>query len=165
MDKSIFEIAAEETIVFSSFETDTIISFSSSGLKWWFLSEDNKFMLADALEAPNDLSRAPITYCRKLASDWFDWEISNFDSRLNDENTETPQSTNDNSSCNSSVSSFAFSEKKFPSVEPPELDAEKRDVHTEHCCAKHHKCKYGNSKCTVISGKKKPSYSCNCEFM
>ena len=37
------------------------------------------------------------------------------------------------------------------------------DVHTEHCCSKHG-CKYGDDTCTVASGEKKPSYSCEiCE--
>lgn len=163
MEKSILEIAANETIVFSSTKTDTIISFSSLGLKYWFLLEDNNFMLADALDAPNDLGRAPIAYARKLASDWFNWKINNFDVSLINENI---SSCNDTVECaDSTLSSCFSSEKTFSLIEPPELDAEKRDAHTEHCCIKHHRCKYGNLKCTVVLGKKKPSYPCNCDFM
>lgn len=38
-----------------------------------------------------------------------------------------------------------------------------RDVHTEHCCDIHG-CKYGDPKCTVVSGEKAQSYLCEaCE--
>lgn len=37
-------------------------------------------------------------------------------------------------------------------------DAQK-DVHTEHCCARHG-CKYGNDNCPVWTGKKKQSFDC-----
>lgn len=34
-----------------------------------------------------------------------------------------------------------------------------KDVHTEHCCAKHG-CKYCDEDCTVVTGKLKQSYDC-----
>lgn len=34
-----------------------------------------------------------------------------------------------------------------------------KDVHTEHCCARHG-CKYGEENCTVVTGKKKQSFPC-----
>lgn len=34
-----------------------------------------------------------------------------------------------------------------------------KDVHTEHCCAKHG-CKYGDDDCTVETGKFKQSFPC-----
>lgn len=35
----------------------------------------------------------------------------------------------------------------------------KKDVHTEHCCVIHG-CKYGNTKCTVVTRKKPQSFIC-----
>lgn len=34
-----------------------------------------------------------------------------------------------------------------------------KNVHTEHCCAKHG-CKYSDTDCPVFSGKQKQSYPC-----
>lgn len=36
-----------------------------------------------------------------------------------------------------------------------------KDVHTEHCCLIHDNCKYGDDNCTVLTLKKKQSYSNN----
>jgi hypothetical protein len=39
------------------------------------------------------------------------------------------------------------------------------DVHTEHCCLEHG-CKYNNPECTVTTGQKVQSYSCEtCDFV
>jgi hypothetical protein len=39
------------------------------------------------------------------------------------------------------------------------VEQDKKDVHTEHCCAEHG-CKYGENACTVKSGDKKQSFPC-----
>jgi len=46
------------------------------------------------------------------------------------------------------------------------LDAD-LDVHTEHCCGEHLRCKYGKeeTECTVARKLKLPSYPCNCDWI
>lgn len=49
-------------------------------------------------------------------------------------------------------------------VVAPTPVTEGKDVHTEHCCARHG-CKYGDENCTVASGLKQQSYPCeSCDF-
>ena len=46
----------------------------------------------------------------------------------------------------------------------PEPTEEQKDVHTEHCCLEHRRCKYGDEEtCTVVGLGFKPSYPCNCD--
>jgi|SRR6185436_5202246 len=162
MEKSIFEIALHETIVFSSEEIDTVISFTGSGLKWWFsIGKDNKFSLSDTLDIFNDENRAPIAYARKLAKDWFEWELKEFAAE-SQEDSNFEFSTNNVIQEKSTYPAPDSSEKNFPIVEPPELDADKKDAHTEHCCEQHLNCKFKNVNCTVVLGKKKSSYPCTC---
>ena len=159
MLNTIFEIASKETIVFGSSVTDIIISFSGSGLTWWCLgdSDNAKFLLVETLPVHNDLDRAHIAYARKLAVEWFEREMNQYFDRYD--------VIIDNAISEPTVKNNYNEEQNFPKVEPPELDENKKDVHTEHCCSDHHRCKYNNKKCTVISGKKKPSYPCNCKEM
>jgi len=167
MEKTIFQIAFAESIVFSSAECDTIISFSSAGLRWWFSTENGKYFLADTLEHNSDLNRAPIAYARKLASDWFEYSLKALTGSLEGDKVEMVSTTFEsgkpiNTSIVTVSSSTYNSMSGAPVVEPPFLDSNKKDAHTEHCCAKHRHCKYGNRKCTVVTGKKQPSYPCNC---
>lgn len=56
---------------------------------------------------------------------------------------------------------------KWSSDEPlkPQPD-HRKDVHTEHCCEEHKKCKYGKEDtCSVATGAKRASFKCNCELM
>jgi hypothetical protein len=56
---------------------------------------------------------------------------------------------------------------KYPSdytLPPPEA-SKNQDVHTEHCCGQHKRCKYGDEYCPVANGQKAPSYPCNCDWM
>lgn len=59
---------------------------------------------------------------------------------------------------------------------PPPEPLNNQDVHTKHCCGQHKRCKYGleegriregyeMEQCTVVSGKKAPSFPCNCNWM
>lgn len=162
MEKTIFQITTSDTIVFSSDDTDTIISFNSSELKWWFLVESGKFVLTDTLNVHNDLDRITVAQARKLALDWFEWEFK----ILVDDTNDIPVIT-----CNEVKSSYnnvgatktkSLYDKDFPLVEPLELDFDKKDAHTEHCCIVHRKCKFHSHKCTVVLGKKKPSHPCHC---
>jgi len=55
-------------------------------------------------------------------------------------------------------------EKKDALFVVPEIDEEKKDVHTEHCCI-YHGCKYMDSSCPVYLGYKAQSYPCeSCSF-
>lgn len=166
MEKTIFQIAFAESIVFSSHECDTIISFSSAGLRWWFMTDNGKYVLADTLEHSSDLNRAPVAYARKLASDWFDHTLETFAEGGGGNDTEEMITTTfENGKVVSTsvvVSSTPTSVTGAPVVEPSFLDANKKDAHTEHCCITHRHCKYGNRKCTVVTGQKKPSYPCKC---
>ncbi len=52
---------------------------------------------------------------------------------------------------------------KLLEEEEPEVPEEKWGVHETHCCSKHG-CKYGDSKCPVVTGKIKQKYPCEwCE--
>jgi len=163
MERSIFEITSKETIVFACQDTDTIISLTTSGLNWWYLVDNGNFVLADKLDAYIDMHRAPISYVRQLAEDWFLHELEEFTgdtSVVKSSSTPMPSATvackvNDTIPVN-------VSERNFPLVEPLYLDHDKKDAHTEHCCAKHRCCKFKNSKCTVVSGMKKQTYPCRC---
>jgi hypothetical protein len=43
-------------------------------------------------------------------------------------------------------------------------EPKEKDVHTEHCCIEHKRCKYGDDDtCTVAGLGFKPSYPCNCD--
>jgi hypothetical protein len=168
MEKTIFQIAFAESIVFSCAEVDTIISFSAAGLRWWFQTEDGKYSLADVLEHNNDLNRATVEYARKLASDWFEHCMKAFANAGDDSDSDemiatTYESGKVISTSIVTVAPPSTSITGAPVVEPLFLDANKKDVHTEHCCAIHRHCKYGNRKCTVTNGQKKPSYPCNCK--
>lgn len=40
------------------------------------------------------------------------------------------------------------------------------DCHTQHCCQEHKRCKYGQEDtCSVCTGQKPASFTCNCEWM
>jgi hypothetical protein len=164
MEKTIYQIAFTETVVFSCAEIDTLITFSGSGLRWWMSADNGEFMLVDTLDVNNDLSRAPIAYARKLASDWFNHSMTKAADGSTEE--ETPLSNAYNTTPvnrnYTPVRNVVKVEKNFPVVEPMWVDEDKRDAHTEHCCLTHRFCFYGNSKCSVVLGKKKPSYSCRC---
>jgi cell fate (sporulation/competence/biofilm development) regulator YmcA (YheA/YmcA/DUF963 family) len=46
-------------------------------------------------------------------------------------------------------------------AEPP---VQEFNVHTEHCCAEHKACKYGDKDCPVATGHLPTSYPCNCNW-
>jgi len=142
--KSVYEIAETATIVYSNEFIDTLITINSSGLQWWFKNGE-KYSLADQLDAHFDLKNYNIADARKLGEDWF---FTLFDQNLNSSPEEKP----------------IVSVQIEPSTKivPSFIDQHKKDAHTEHCCADHKVCVYKNPKCTVVSGYKKPSYSCKC---
>lgn len=166
MEKTIYQIAFLETIVFSCATADTLITFSGSGLRWWMSANNNEFMLVDTLDVHNDLSRAPIAYARKLASDWFNYSLNKVEDDESSPDIATRYPVGNSTTVNQNYTPVripAQPEKNFPAVEPRWVDEDKKDAHTEHCCATHRHCFYGNKKCSVVSGKKTPSYPCRCK--
>lgn len=154
MERSIFQIANESTIVFSAPDADTLISINSSGLYWWFAIDDGKYYLTDSLYVNHNLHIISINYAKKLAEDWFESSL----------NESVGDNENDDSDCSitTEYSIIADSVNEIPKVEPPFLNSDKKDAHTEHCCIDHNRCKFNNKNCTVVSGRKKQSYPCKC---
>lgn len=167
VEKTVFEIMADGVIVYANSDVETLISLTSGSICWWFMGDNGKFTCTDRLYVHNDFKRVTIEDARKLAADWFEEEMGDtfFEDPENDpsfKEVRTPDSL---------VAEWGSYISRVPAVAPlrlvvpPFIDADKKDAHTEHCCAEHKRCKYQNKKCTVTSGRKKPSYPCNCEHM
>lgn len=163
--KTIFEILEKETIVFGNDVIDTVITINSTGYCWWFRNTDGTFTLTDVLYASYDLKRVDIDFARREAENWFKHALGEF---VEDESEGTAVSDRiAEENANSGV--YRNPQKKsevneLPLVEPRFIDQDKKDAHTEHCCAEHSRCMYNNKKCSVVIGRKKPSYPCRCHM-
>jgi hypothetical protein len=145
VDKSIVEITEYATIVYANADIDTLITINGNGLQWWFKGENNNYDLVDSFQVRIDLNKATIADARQLAEDWFLTSLG--------EETDTPSEP---MTTVPSVHNNTELKKVVPGYR------QTKDAHTEHCCLEHRHCYFNNSNCSVVLGKKKPSYPCRC---
>ncbi len=178
-NKTIFQLADEGTVVFSNSDIDVLITINGSSLNWWYLEHgENTYYLYDSLYVNSDLKILSISAARKLAKDWFDEEVKVYSmgavapAILSHTNSHGMLECEPPLECKLEED---MSKKKHHNkiknkidlmvnkIYPLYIFANKKDAHTEHCCFEHKYCLYGNKKCSVILGKKKPSYQCKCD--
>lgn len=150
INKTVVDITEFTTIVYANDDIDTLITINANGLQWWFKDENGKYDLVDTFFCRIDLSTATLAEARQLGENWF---LSSLGADI-DEPTTVAVSV-------ATRSPIVYKREELKRVVPGYRQV--KDAHTEHCCIEHKCCFYNSSRCSVVLGKKKPSYPCRCK--